>query len=534
MTFTEMDQPRAKTAKEQAQLKRGGHEMKKIFDVQPRIPSLRRPQTVDNSSVNFYKYGHSMSLIKHEYSTCEKHASRDRAVLQQRYLSYPVSVPDISQAAANETRFRRTANAAFLAEDEKLFRKKFSAECTSDYFNQKHLIRHYLNTMHPYTDHADRGRKYNVSRLKEKERDLKGLPLADFLQPEFPLRQRETGYSAGHTRTILGLDVYGPSHAERVRLAREVGELPPSPNIDRERAIERAGTAGSTRNRADSPSNSTVSTAPSTAESQSTRRKPKKMDALDDPMQYLPPNMSRQGSASSHNYRSNNQAQDLPVPDFDDMIEEGKGRSVKSSKTLEQTAAFKHGFDPMPSTTPGERIPSRQRSDNKKPAGRQTERGGGTVEDSSRWQTTDQSKPGTSDTGEITKGSAKSQTSRGGHKPPGYPKPPNEGTQTGKLGYHGVAVTRDDRNMKDPIGRGIDWYNQRVAGLKKSQLDKIQKLNENRARTAIAKDADAAVIDLAAFDVALEFRRTAKPADLPENSSKRNKFKAMGGNKAEA
>ncbi len=484
--------PRAKTAKMEAQAKRGGHEMKKIFDVQPRIPSMRRPQTTDPTSFTAYKFGHSNVLTKHDFTTCDKYHARDKEILNQRYVAYPVSVPDISKEAADETAFRRTSHAKFLEEDNKIFRKKFYPECTSDWFHQKHMIRHYLATMHPYSDPLDRGRTYNQSRLKTAERDLSGLPLADFLQPEDPTRPRSTGYSPGHTRTILGLDAYGPHHAEKLRLAREVGELPASPNVDRELAISRVGGAIIESDRPDSPSNTTVSSAPSTAESK-TRRHTKKLDTLDDPKQYLPPFMSR-----SHNYASNNQI--VGTPDYTRTLHSG------GDMPKDRIAATDHGFEPFPDMTPGEMLTTA----NKASQVRIT---------TAKFDANIRSE---------TDASILSKTSRGGVKPPGHPKPPHDTTQPGQLGYHGVAVTKDDRLMKDSIGRGVEWFNRRQEHGKQLELARLQSVNERRVRTAVMKDAEAAIIDLSAFDKALEFRRTAKPADLPENNSKRARMKAQG------
>jgi len=144
--------------------------------------------------------------------------------------------------------------------------RNFYPECTSDVFHQKHLVRDYLATMHPYSDPLDTGRTYTQSRLKSGEQKLSnqeapnGFGVVDFLQPEDPTRPRSVGYSKGHVRNLLKLDVYGEKSSEEARVQREMGRLPPSPNIDRYKTL--GGSRGS------------VSTA-STASSTSDQRRPR-------------------------------------------------------------------------------------------------------------------------------------------------------------------------------------------------------------------------------------------------------------------
>jgi len=144
------------------------------------------------------------------------------------------------------------------------------------------------------------------------------MNLADFIEPQDPVRPRSTGYSAGHTRSLLGLDSFGPRMAERNRLAREVGMLPDSPNVDRERVLANRSPSPdhdpnvNTDSRASSPGNSTVSTCPGSADpADSPIRRPKTMSQLDDPKMFLPPMMNtmnmNNSSNRSNNYGSNNQ-----------------------------------------------------------------------------------------------------------------------------------------------------------------------------------------------------------------------------------
>jgi hypothetical protein len=532
--------------KEQARAFRGGHEMKKIFNVQPRIPSAKNHHPIrDVSSEIFFKYGHSSTLTKHDYSTCDKYKSRDKPVLKQRYVGYPVSVPDIAAEAVNETMFRQTSHKKFLEEDKKLFRKKFFAECTSDYFNQSHLIRHYLNTMHPYSDPKDRGRTYSASRLKSNHIDIDPMVAGDFLNPKDPIRPRSTGYSAGHTRTILGLDSFGPSDSKRLELARLVGELPASPNVDREKVISISKT-GLGLERSSSPmsarSNSTVSTAPGDGGSRNNSRggrrpRPKTMGTLDNADMYLPPNMYKGGAGAdedgvkrSHNYTSSNQK--ISEPDFDNTLESTQSAaslgivSGTRNETLgmgHETDAQRHGFDPMPETTPGEKVQNAYANSRGEGHGhgQRAATAGVTIMEHMDYD-------------QRSHHSRNSRTSRGGIQPPGVPKPPHDTTQTGTLGYHGQAIVKEDIIMKDPIGRGIEWYNNRSLAIKENKNRAQTASNNRRNRLAIQKDINCAINDFNKFEIALEFRRTAKPADLPENNTKRSKMKAAANVSANA
>ncbi len=519
--------------KAEAQAKRGGQEMKKIFNIQPRIPSMKRPHTVDSNSVTFFKYGHSSCLTKHDFSVVDKSGPRDKPILNQRYVGFPIAVPDVSQPSVNEVTFRRTAHKKFLDENKALFRKKFYAECTSDHFHQSHLIRNYLNTMHPYSDPQDRGRTYSQSRLKTKERDLDPLPSGDFLNPKDPTRPRSTGYSPGHTRTILGLDSFGPNDSKRLEYARMVGELPASPNVDRERPFMN-------RDLSASPpldtarTTSTVSTPPSSAQG---RSRPRTMGSLDNPDMYLPPNMSRKDMTDgrSHNYQTNNRdigAGNNASYDNGRITSSGSNGINKFDDSIGISGITKniHGFDPSPETQGGIHTggdnQSRGSKDSKR-SSNQRQRAATSAGSRVQMNLPEIDTTGFYD-GEDNNGgnnTARSATSRGGIKPPGIPKPPNENTQTGKLGYHGQAIEKEDIIMKDPIGRGIDWYNKLIESKKKKNDYKMSKKIYEKKRAYIKKDADSAVIDLEAFDIALEFRRTAKPADLPENNTKKSKMK---------
>ena len=90
-------------SKQEAVRLRGGHEMKKIFTIIPYVKGagVRRPHTVQ--VLDGIKYGSSKVMTKHDVFTCDKYKARERPVLQQRGVGYPVHVPDISAEATNET-----------------------------------------------------------------------------------------------------------------------------------------------------------------------------------------------------------------------------------------------------------------------------------------------------------------------------------------------------------------------------------------------------------------------------------------------
>lgn len=91
--------------------------------------------------------------------------------------------------------------------------------------------------MHPYRDPLDHSRVYSTSRIKTMEHtDLRTKP-EDFIRPRDQTAQRHTGYGSGHVRSVLELDTFGPLHSGEVERKRESGQLPASPNMDRNRLL---------------------------------------------------------------------------------------------------------------------------------------------------------------------------------------------------------------------------------------------------------------------------------------------------------
>jgi hypothetical protein len=99
--------------------------------------------------------------------------------------------------------------------------------------------------MHPTKDYQDidlKGRGYTFSRLTTKlQHDQQNLdeyhfrtmtPLEDFVRPEEYTQSRNTGYEHGHIRSLMKLDVYGPTASKKSAARRSRQKLPKA-NPDR-------------------------------------------------------------------------------------------------------------------------------------------------------------------------------------------------------------------------------------------------------------------------------------------------------------
>ena len=192
--------------------------------------------------IHFLK-GHTLSLESHYAGTANRIHPRSKMILVNRGSSYPALPYDVSAEIVEETIKRRSIHGDLLKETHgNVFRKKKEKESTSDYFEQRHMVRNYLLDIHPDYDPDDvTGKVYSVSRLKLASRGNNNnnndssddRPLEDFIRPTEVTRPRSTGYSPGHVRTILGLDAYGPNSSIAQNNERDIGDLPPTPNTDR-------------------------------------------------------------------------------------------------------------------------------------------------------------------------------------------------------------------------------------------------------------------------------------------------------------
>lgn len=83
-------------------------------------------------------------------------------------------------------------------------------------------------------------KRFSESRLKNRAQDTTVNNVysgKDFLNPNDPIDERNTGYSSGHVRSIMEQDTFGPNHSMRVELKRLEGLIPPSRNSDRSRLL---------------------------------------------------------------------------------------------------------------------------------------------------------------------------------------------------------------------------------------------------------------------------------------------------------
>jgi hypothetical protein len=57
--------------------------------------------------------------------------------------------------------------------------------------------------------------------------------MQDFLVPWDPIEYRTTGFSAGHVRSMMHLDTYGPKDSIETEIKRAEGTIPKSPNSNK-------------------------------------------------------------------------------------------------------------------------------------------------------------------------------------------------------------------------------------------------------------------------------------------------------------
>jgi hypothetical protein len=177
-----------------------------------------------------FKYGHTLSLNSHNEQVLDVLRPRSAYVLPNRGPSYPALPPDTSSDMTKETITRKLAHSTLMKANNGMgvFRRDAKPESTSDYFYQKHIVRHFLHDIHQ-SPKKNKSRRPQTTSVIDNSKGLK-----DFLEPNSPTESRKsTGYNKGHIRTMLKLDTYGPAHADSVREERSQGSLPTSPNTDR-------------------------------------------------------------------------------------------------------------------------------------------------------------------------------------------------------------------------------------------------------------------------------------------------------------
>jgi len=115
-------------------------------------------------------------------------------------------------------------------------------ESPSEYLKQRQVVQNLFAGLHEERDDKDLAiatgakKRHSESRLK-----LRSAPSApdsnttaqDFLTPGDPFDFRTTGFSAGHVRSMMHLDTYGPKDSVETELKRAEGAIPKSPNTNK-------------------------------------------------------------------------------------------------------------------------------------------------------------------------------------------------------------------------------------------------------------------------------------------------------------
>lgn len=78
-------------------------------------------------------------------------------------------------------------------------------------------------------------KRHSESRLKSRPSSTQffSMPAQDFLVPGDPIEYRTTGFSAGHVRSMMHLDTYGPKDSIETEIKRAEGIIPKSPNLNK-------------------------------------------------------------------------------------------------------------------------------------------------------------------------------------------------------------------------------------------------------------------------------------------------------------
>lgn len=185
------------------------------------------------NKVQQYKYGHNSCFSTND--STPKFISPS-SPLVKRVPCFPALVPDLSEAAVNETWVKSSIhkNAEYGS-----FRRVKAKGGAVEYALERDAVRNLLADVHPTRDEHDISptRTYTYSRVdKSTAQELRTKP-EDFVNP-FNLeheRPRTTGYSRGHVRSVHGYDSYGPNQSAQLTIYRKDGLLPSSHNTDRNR-----------------------------------------------------------------------------------------------------------------------------------------------------------------------------------------------------------------------------------------------------------------------------------------------------------
>lgn len=172
---------------------------------------------------------HTSALSIHHLDAASRIPIHDRSVAINRAPSLPALHPDNSVECLSETKLRRSIHHDILSNNAKVFCRtdsqatKFQIECK--------LRSKGLGELHALKDPHEK-RTFTYSKIPETNIEHNVEDLRDFTF-SYPHKERTSGYSQNHVRSILRLDSLGPNDSidRMIRIGK--GELPATKNLDR-------------------------------------------------------------------------------------------------------------------------------------------------------------------------------------------------------------------------------------------------------------------------------------------------------------
>eukprot|EP01038_Epipyxis_sp_PR26KG_P011603 gene11603-15537_t len=126
------------------------------------------------SAKDLLKSGHSISLNEHVKEPVDMLRSRSNRLLLSRGPSYPSLAIDLSSELATENISRRSLHREVLTAEPTAFRRKKMGESSSAFWDQQHLVKDLLSDMHPLKDTKDLNpKKSNSYTYTVKEEETK-------------------------------------------------------------------------------------------------------------------------------------------------------------------------------------------------------------------------------------------------------------------------------------------------------------------------------------------------------------------------
>ena len=171
---------------------------------------------------------------------------RSAATLLTRGPSFPALPYDLSVEVIEETKIRKQIHSKLLNDNQNVFKRVVTPNSPSVMLRHELVVKDMLAGLHVLKDPKDIAldkKKFTYSRRSnqtKKEQTLlddwnfKNLkPLEDFVRPEDINSPRNTGYNSGHIRSILKLDVFGPTSSMVAARERETGRILSPTHTDR-------------------------------------------------------------------------------------------------------------------------------------------------------------------------------------------------------------------------------------------------------------------------------------------------------------